>query len=195
MKPNRTMLPPDEGYLQPALVRLGRALSVACFAGSEILLLRHQLNVLRRKSPKRMAFTDVDRLVFARLYHLAPGVLKARCADEAISSNPREHRSEARPWRPASSLRSYLISDRDRQRVIAFFVPERGSCAVNTIMWRDTGADAPYTASRVRLSLQPGGMVRIDDAYMSMNLLCGAGASTLEVVGPPELDTSAAAND
>jgi len=42
---------------------------------AEILLLRHQLNVLRRKSPKRMAFTDVDRLVFARLYHLAPGVL------------------------------------------------------------------------------------------------------------------------
>ena len=37
------------------------------------------------------------------------------------------------------------------QRVIAFFVPERGSCAVNTIIWRDTGADAPYTASRVRL--------------------------------------------
>ena len=44
---------------------------------AEILLLRHQLNVLRRKSPKRMAFTDVDRLVFARLYHLAPGVLNA----------------------------------------------------------------------------------------------------------------------
>jgi len=30
-----------------------------------------------RKSPKRLAFTDVDRLVFARLYHLVPGVLKA----------------------------------------------------------------------------------------------------------------------
>jgi hypothetical protein len=44
---------------------------------TEILLLRHQLNVLRRRSPKRMAFTDVDRLVFARLYHLAPGVLNA----------------------------------------------------------------------------------------------------------------------
>jgi hypothetical protein len=81
------------------------------------------------------------------------------------------------------------------QRVIAFFVPERGSCAVNTIIWRDTGADAPYTASRVRLSLQPGGMVRIDDAYMSMNLLCGADASTLAVVSPPELLTRAAAND
>jgi hypothetical protein len=43
----------------------------------EILVLRHQLNVLRQKSPKRVVFTDVDRLLFAGLYHLAPGVLKA----------------------------------------------------------------------------------------------------------------------
>ena len=77
------------------------------------------------------------------------------------------------------------------QRVIAFFIPERNSCAVSTIIWRDTGADAPYTASRVRLSLQPGGMVRLDDAHMSMNLLCGADASTLAVVGPPELLSAA----
>jgi len=30
-----------------------------------------------RKSPKRMAFTDVDCLMFAGLYHLAPGVPNA----------------------------------------------------------------------------------------------------------------------
>ena len=40
-------------------------------------------------------------------------VLEQGCADEATSSYPREHRSEARPRRPASSLRSYLISERD----------------------------------------------------------------------------------
>src|SRR6266851_584225 len=44
---------------------------------AEILVLRHQLNVLRRKSPKRLAFGDVDRLVFTALYHVAPGVLDA----------------------------------------------------------------------------------------------------------------------
>src|ERR1700732_2342603 len=41
----------------------------------EILTLRHQLNVLRRKSPQRLTFTSIDRLVFAGLYRLAPGVL------------------------------------------------------------------------------------------------------------------------
>ncbi len=32
---------------------------------AEILALRHQLNVLRRKSPKKLTFTNMDRLVFA----------------------------------------------------------------------------------------------------------------------------------
>src|ERR1700732_2142365 len=42
---------------------------------AEILTLRHQLNVLRRKSPQRLTFSSIDRLVFAGLYGLAPGVL------------------------------------------------------------------------------------------------------------------------
>jgi hypothetical protein len=44
---------------------------------AEMLVLRHQFNVLRRKSPKRFAFGYVDRLVFAGLYRVAPGVLDA----------------------------------------------------------------------------------------------------------------------
>jgi hypothetical protein len=44
---------------------------------AEVLVLRHQLNVLRRKCPKRVAFSNIDRLVFAGLYRLAPGVLDA----------------------------------------------------------------------------------------------------------------------
>lgn len=44
---------------------------------AEILTLRHQLNVLRRKSPKRLAFSNFDRLVFAALYWIAPRVANA----------------------------------------------------------------------------------------------------------------------
>jgi hypothetical protein len=44
---------------------------------AEILVLRHQLNVLRRKSPKRLTFGNVDRLVFTALYRVSPGVLDA----------------------------------------------------------------------------------------------------------------------
>ena len=35
---------------------------------AEILVLRHQLNVLRRRAPKRMAVKSIDRLVFVGLY-------------------------------------------------------------------------------------------------------------------------------
>jgi hypothetical protein len=44
---------------------------------AEILVLRHQLNVLRRKSPKRVAVGNIDRLVFCGLYRLSPKVLDA----------------------------------------------------------------------------------------------------------------------
>jgi hypothetical protein len=40
-----------------------------------LLAARHQLNVLRRKAPKRVAFSTFDRVVFAGLYRLAPRVL------------------------------------------------------------------------------------------------------------------------
>ena len=44
---------------------------------AEILVLRHQLNVLHRKSPGRLAFSSIDRLVFAGMYTLVPNVLNA----------------------------------------------------------------------------------------------------------------------
>jgi hypothetical protein len=37
---------------------------------AEILVLRHQLNVLRRKSPGRLAFSSIDRLVFVWHVHV-----------------------------------------------------------------------------------------------------------------------------
>jgi hypothetical protein len=44
---------------------------------AEILVLRHQLNVLRRKSPRRVALGNIDRAVLIGLYRLAPKVLEA----------------------------------------------------------------------------------------------------------------------
>ena len=37
---------------------------------AEILVLRQQIDVLRRKSPKRLAFGSFDRMVFVGLYRL-----------------------------------------------------------------------------------------------------------------------------
>ena len=44
---------------------------------AEIIILRHQLNVLRRRTPSRARLTLIDRLIFAWLCRLRPSVLNA----------------------------------------------------------------------------------------------------------------------
>ena len=44
---------------------------------AEILVLRHQINVLRRKSPNRPALSNVDRLLFVLLSQLVRSTLDA----------------------------------------------------------------------------------------------------------------------
>src|SRR3954451_3798479 len=44
---------------------------------AEILALRHQLNVLRRTSPRRPVFSNFDRMIFVCSYRIAPRILDA----------------------------------------------------------------------------------------------------------------------
>ena len=44
---------------------------------AEIIMLRHQLNVLRRKVPVKPKLTVADRFLFVWLYRLFPSVLNA----------------------------------------------------------------------------------------------------------------------
>ena len=74
------------------------------------------------------------------------------------------------------------------QHIIAFFIPERGECAVNAVTWKDADANAPYASVRVRVSLKPGQFVQLDGSQrQSMGLVCGADASSLAVTAPAEL--------
>jgi hypothetical protein len=74
------------------------------------------------------------------------------------------------------------------QHIIAFFIPERGECAVNAVTWKDADANAPYASVRVRVSLKPGQLVQLDGSQrQSMGLVCGADASSLGVTAPAEL--------
>src|SRR6266702_4966492 len=41
---------------------------------AEILVLRQQINVLRRTAPKRLLLSSIDRLIFVGLYRLFPDV-------------------------------------------------------------------------------------------------------------------------
>jgi hypothetical protein len=61
------------------------------------------------------------------------------------------------------------------KRVIVFYVPDDGHCAVNVVVWDDVDS-----AARVRVSLSPRQMVHIDSVEnKSLNLQCGDHAETL----------------
>jgi hypothetical protein len=55
---------------------------------AEILVLRHQLNVLGRKSPARVTFSGIDRLMLAGLYGLVPDVRAALQIVKPDTVNP-----------------------------------------------------------------------------------------------------------
>jgi hypothetical protein len=62
------------GFIWCAIAELFRSRAVL---QAEILVLRHQVNILRRRSPKRVVLGKIDRLVFCGLYRLSPTVLDA----------------------------------------------------------------------------------------------------------------------
>jgi len=70
------------------------------------------------------------------------------------------------------------------KRVLAFYVPENGGCAVSAVVWdkdANTGT-SPYSSSRVRLELSPGQAMKLDaTGNESVRLKCGDDATTLTV--------------
>ncbi len=64
-------------YPQTDLVGGHRVVLIKSSLEAEISTLRHKLNALRRKSPKRLAFSNFGRLIFAGLYRIASRITNA----------------------------------------------------------------------------------------------------------------------
>jgi hypothetical protein len=77
---------------------------------AEILTLRHQLNVLQRKAPKRLAFSNFDRFVFASLYRITSDVLNA-----LVTSNLRRLSAGTGPGFACSGDGSRALAAADRK--------------------------------------------------------------------------------
>ena len=75
-----------------------------------------------------------------------------------------------------------LMTTVGAKRVLAFYVPANGGCAVSAVVWdmdANTGT-SPYSSSRVRMKLNPGQSMELDSSGSeSLGLKCGAGGSTL----------------
>ena len=120
-------------------------------------------------------FSSLQRAAAA----LAAGIIFGAASLPAYADKPLTNLGPVGPGEPI------LVTVGD-QRVIAFYAPERGECAVSAIVWKETNPDTP--ATRVRLSLKPGQTLQLDSPQRkAMGLVCGADATSLALVAPAEL--------
>ena len=88
-----------------------------------------------------------------------------------------------------------ILTEVGSERVIAFYEPDNGRCAVHAVVFDKTDAyTGMTTAARVRVSLNPREMVHIDSAdnesVKSLNLQCGKNAEMLTIIDTDSLVAS-----
>ncbi len=80
-----------------------------------------------------------------------------------------------------------ILTEVGSKRVIAFYEPDNGRCAVHAVVFDKTDAyTGMTTAARFRVSLNPRELVHIDSAdnesVKSLNLQCGKDAEKLTII-------------
>ena len=74
-----------------------------------------------------------------------------------------------------------ILTSVGSKRVIAFYTPDKNTCALQAVVW--TAEEDSASPARFRISLEPGAMVHIDSPENeSLNLQCGDNAKKLAVV-------------
>ena len=88
-----------------------------------------------------------------------------------------------------------ILTEVGIERVIAFYEPDNGRCAVHAVVFDKTDAyTGMTTAARVRVSLNPREIVHIDSAdnesVKSLSLQCGENAEKLTIIDADSLVAS-----
>jgi hypothetical protein len=79
------------------------------------------------------------------------------------------------------------------KRVVAFYEPDGGHCAVHAVVWNTTDVNAD-SAARFQATLNPRQKIQIDSPEnKSVHLQCGDNAKTLAIVGTSEFIDAGAA--
>ena len=88
-----------------------------------------------------------------------------------------------------------ILTEVGSERVIAFYEPDNGRCAVHAVVFDKTDAyTGMTTAARFRVSLNPREMVHIDSAdnesVKSLSLQCGKNGEKLTIIDTDSLVAS-----
>jgi hypothetical protein len=88
-----------------------------------------------------------------------------------------------------------ILTDVGAKRVLAWFQPENGGCAVMGVAWNRSDIEGTSTVG-IRIRLDPGEIVHIDSSYdvKSLDLKCANDAASLSIVDNGELVAFGMAN-
>ena len=79
------------------------------------------------------------------------------------------------------------------KRIIAFYWPDNGNCAVHVVVWNPTDVDAESTAG-YQATLNPRQIAHIEtDENKSLYLQCGGKAERLAIIDTAEFNVAGAA--
>jgi hypothetical protein len=84
-----------------------------------------------------------------------------------------------------------LLAKIGGMQVIAFLESGSGRCAVNAVVWDSVGAEPGISTKNVRVRIEPGEVVHINNAAQeSVHLQCGSNAATLAIIDMEALSAS-----
>ncbi len=93
---------------------------------------------------------------------------------------------------PVGAYEPILATFGDK-RVLAYYKPDGGNCAVSAIVSDASPSDADRTSTRVRVSLHPGELFHLDSVEdQNVILTCGPNAAMLMVLNRSDVLTQAA---
>ena len=121
-------------------------------------------------------FSRIQLLKFAA----AAGVVACMLGTPAQADELAQNLGPVGPHEP-------ILTEVGSERVMAFYEPDNGRCAVHAVVFDKTDAyTGMTTAARVRVSLNPREIVHIDSAdnelVKSLSLQCGENAETLTII-------------
>jgi hypothetical protein len=124
-----------------------------------------------------------DSTMFPRSHNFLKFAAASALVALTVSGNPARADELAQNLGPVGPQEPILTTVGNK-RVIAFYEPDNGQCAVHAVVFDKTDAyTGMTTAARVRVSLNPGQITSIDSVEnKSLTLKCGDDAETLAIV-------------
>ena len=130
--------------------------------------------------------SPLSRLSFLSIAAVCVLVVITASSNSVRADDLVQNLGPVRPYEP-------ILAPAGNKRLVAFYVPSSGSCAIDVVVWNNTNPnglvakfwpDTAYSAERITVNLAPGQIIRLQSTEdEGLSLKCGADSRTLALVG------------